>query len=173
MATGRLAPRDALPVPVRGRAVLHNRVGRLERLVDAVGLRRRRLDRAAFAPDDGGCGDRCHVPHGVIQASYTTMVDAQWPWFVSLGRLKDLECPETGPSTSARRRQIRPRRQQGPTSGGPLRHRTRREQRGERRANFDRHARRSAATDPQTANFPPVVLPRSFWVRTGVILVNI
>ena len=86
MATGPLAPRDALPVPGRGRAVLHNRVGRLERLVDAVGLRRRRLDRAAFGADDGGCGDRCHVPHGAVQASCTTMVDARWPWFVPVGR---------------------------------------------------------------------------------------
>ena len=50
MATGPLAPRDAQPVPERGRADLHNRVGRLERLIDAVGLRRRRLDRAAFGP---------------------------------------------------------------------------------------------------------------------------
>jgi len=49
VVTGPLAPRDAQPVPERGRAVLHSRVGRLERLVDAVGLRRLRLDRAALS----------------------------------------------------------------------------------------------------------------------------
>ena len=36
MATGPLAPRDTQPAPERGRAVLHNRVGRLERLVDGM-----------------------------------------------------------------------------------------------------------------------------------------
>lgn len=45
VATRRLAPRDTQPVPERGRAVLYT-----TRLVDAAGLRRRRLDRAAFGP---------------------------------------------------------------------------------------------------------------------------
>jgi len=47
-ATGPLAPRDAPPVLGGERAVVHHRVGWLERVVDAVRLQRQRFGRAAF-----------------------------------------------------------------------------------------------------------------------------